>query len=162
MLLKAEVAIGPEETAAELSPRLAQAGAELLIRTLAGLEAGSITPQPQDHSQATLAPILKKEDGLIEWSWPARAVHNRVRGMQPWPGAYTTFRGQTLQIWRTRLREAEAPPGVLRKIGRALVAGCGGGGSVELLEVQLEGKKRMSGEAFANGQRLTQDEQLGA
>ncbi len=134
----------------------------MLIRTLAGLEAGSITPQPQDPSQATLAPILKKEDGLIEWSWPARTVHNRVRGMQPWPGAYTTFRGQTLQIWRTRLREAEAPPGVLRKIGRALVAGCGGGGSVELLEVQLEGKRRMSGEAFANGQRLTQDEQLGA
>ncbi len=162
MLLKAEVEIGPEETAAELSPRLARAGAELLVRTLAGLEAGTIAPQPQDHAQATLAPMLKKEDGLIEWSWPARAVHNRVRGMQPWPGAYTTFRGQTLQIWRTRLREDAAPPGVLRKIGRTLVAGCGGGGGVELLEVQLEGKKRMSGEAFANGQRLMQDEQLGA
>lgn len=162
MLLKAEVEIGPEETAAELSPRLARAGAELLLRTLAGLEQGTITPQPQDHSQATLAPMLKKEDGLIAWSWPASAVHNRVRGMQPWPGAYTTFRGQTLQIWRTRLRDEAAPPGVLRKAGRALVAGCGGGGSVELLEVQLEGKKRMSGEAFANGQRLTQDEQLGA
>lgn len=162
MLLKAEVEIGPEETAAELSPRLARAGAELLLRTLAGLEQGTITPQPQDHSQATLAPMLKKEDGLIAWSWPASAVHNRVRGMQPWPGACTTFRGQTLQIWRTRLRDEAAPPGVLRKAGRALVAGCGGGGSVELLEVQLEGKKRMSGEAFANGQRLTQDEQLGA
>jgi methionyl-tRNA formyltransferase len=162
ILLQTEVEIGPEETAAELSPRLARAGAELLIRTLAGLEAGAIEPRPQDHSQATLAPMLKKEDGRIAWSWPARAVHNRVRGMQPWPGAYTTFRGQTLHIWRTRLSEAAAPPGVLRKTGRALVAGCGGGGSVELLEVQLEGKKRMSGEAFANGQRLTQDEQLGA
>jgi methionyl-tRNA formyltransferase len=96
MLLRWSTPIGPEENALELSPRLAEAGAELLVETLAGLQPGIIQPQPQDSQQATLAPILKKEDGTIDWSWTAATIFNRSRGLLPWPGTYTTFRGQHL------------------------------------------------------------------
>ncbi|HTM47089.1 MAG TPA: methionyl-tRNA formyltransferase [Bryobacteraceae bacterium] len=162
MLLKAETAIGPEETAVELGQRLAPMGAELLVETLAGLEAGTLVPERQDSTQATLAPILKKEDGWIAWNSPAQAIHNRVRGLLPWPGAYTRFRGQTLHIWKSKLGPpAGGAPGSLRRTGRSLVAAGGDGAGLELLEIQLEGKKRMSGEAFANGQRLQENETLG-
>ena len=99
MLLRAETAIGPEETAIELGNRLAVMGADLLVETLARIEAGTLVPERQDPSRATLAPILKKEDGWIDWRSPAPAIHNRVRGLLPWPGAYTKFRGQTVHIW---------------------------------------------------------------
>jgi methionyl-tRNA formyltransferase len=162
MLLKAETAIDPDETAVELGERLAPMGAELLVETLAGLEAGTIVPEKQDPAQATPAPILKKEDGRIAWSAPAQAIHNRVRGLLPWPGAYTRFRGQTLQICKSKLAGAGGGiPGSLRRMGRGLVAVCGDGAGLELVEIQLEGKKRMSGEAFANGQRLQENETLG-
>jgi methionyl-tRNA formyltransferase len=114
-----------------------------------------IRPRKQDDAQASLAPILKKEDGDIDWKQPAAAIHNRVRGLVPWPGAYTRFRGQLLHIWRARL----APEGIPPAPGRVLV--CGDGRMLELLEVQLEGRKRMSAEAFANGQRLSKNDVLG-
>ena len=104
MLLKSWTEIGPDENAVELGARLAAMGADLLVETLAGLAAGAIVPEKQDSSQATYARLLKKEDGVVDWSLPAQAIHNRVRGLQPWPGAYTTFRGQTLHIWKSRLR----------------------------------------------------------
>jgi methionyl-tRNA formyltransferase len=161
MLLKEETEIGEDETAVELGRRLAVMGAELLVRTLDGLAAGAIVPEKQDSSQATWAPLLKKEDGLIDWAQPARAVHNRARGLQPWPGAYTVFRDGTLHLWRTRL----APAGVAGAAGHVVrlkppTIACGAG-AVELLEVQLEGRKRISGADFANGQRLTQNDILG-
>src|SRR5580704_10054575 len=101
MLLKWETEIGPEEDALELGRRLAEAGAQLLVRTL------SENPMPvkQNPDEATLAPILKKEDGLIDWTWPARKIFNRTRGFLPWPGAYTTFRGQLFHIWKARISE---------------------------------------------------------
>jgi len=95
--------IGPDETAPELSLRLAEAGARLLIETLFELAAGSAHPVPQDNALATLAPILKKEDGRIDWHCSAQQIHNRIRGLQPWPGAHTSFRGQSLHLWRSRL-----------------------------------------------------------
>jgi methionyl-tRNA formyltransferase len=162
ILLERETEIGPEETALELGERLSVMGAELLIETLDGLARGTITPRRQDEAQASHAPILKKEDGAISWNEPAAAIHNRVRGLLPWPGAHTRFRGQLLHIWRARVgsdRAALAPGQVLAG-GRFRVA-CGDGGVLELLEVELEGRKRMSGEAFANGQRLREDEFLG-
>ena len=176
MLLRAETAIGAEETAIELGRRLAVLGADLLAETLERLEAGALTPEKQDPSQATYAPILKKEDGLIDWRWPAEAIHNRVRGLQPWPGGHTTFRGQSLNVWKTRsgaglpacavaLREATAqagrpaPPGTIHRIKPLLIV-CGNG-LLELQEVQSEGRKRMSAADFANGQRLTENEVLG-
>ncbi|MGA7840958.1 MAG: methionyl-tRNA formyltransferase, partial [Candidatus Acidiferrales bacterium] len=98
-LLKHETEIAPDETAPELYARLAEAGAPLIVETLRGLANGMITPTPQDNSQATLAPPLKKDDGRINWSLPAQKIHNRIRGFQPWPGAFTTFRGKQCSIW---------------------------------------------------------------
>jgi methionyl-tRNA formyltransferase len=106
MLLRAETTIGPDENAIELGDRLAVMGADLLVETLARIEC--IVPQKQDVSQATYAPILKKEDGWIDWRLPALAIHNRVRGLLPWPGAYTRFRGQTLHIWKSKVKDAAA------------------------------------------------------
>lgn len=162
MLRKAETRIGPEETAPELSARLAAMGADLLIETLDMLERGQIVPEPQDHDAATLAPILKKEDGIVDWSRPAREIHARLRGFTPWPGATTTFRGAGLKILTARLSaETGLAPGQLALRQRKLVAGCGGGTALELVEVQPEGRKRVPGESFANGARLLDNELLG-
>jgi len=176
ILLQWETPIGPDETACELSARLAQAGADLLVRTLAE-ECG---PRPQDHSRATYAPILKKEDGRIDWSNPAQQIHDLIRGFQPWPGAHTSFRGQSLHLWRSRLvpeqmvaeTTRDLPPGALIEKqgvapGHGVYAVAGDGDVLELLEVQLEGRKRMPAEVFANGQRigsksLTHTDRLGA
>jgi methionyl-tRNA formyltransferase len=159
MLLKWETAIGPEETAVELSERMAPAGARLLIETLEGLRTGSITPQPQNDADATMAPILKKEDGEIDWTWPAAKIANRVRGFQPWPGCYSHLRGQRLHIWRARpLAGSPAPPaGSLFTDGKKLWVACGDG-AVELVEVQMEGRKRMPAAAFLNGFVLRDNE----
>jgi methionyl-tRNA formyltransferase len=155
MLLKAETDIGADETAIELGRRLAVMGADLLVETLAGLQSGAIVPEKQDGSQATYAPLLTKEDGVIDWSQPAIAIHNQVRGFQPWPGARTTFRGKVLNIWKTRVAPEGAGPGV-----KPWVVRCGEG-ALELLEVQQEGRKRVSAADFANGQRLTENDRLG-
>ncbi len=146
MLLKWETEIGPEETAIELSDRLAVAGAELLARTLEE----NPTPIPQDNSQATYAPILKKEDGLIDWSRPAREIANRVRGFQPWPGCYTFVSGKKFGVWKARAVEGSSEPG---RVESALRVGTGEG-LLEILEVQPEGKKRMSASAFLSGHRV--------
>jgi methionyl-tRNA formyltransferase len=162
MLLKWETEIGPEETAPELSARLAVAGADLLVETLAGLEAGTIRPIPQNDAEATYAPILKKEDGVIDWLRPAPEILNRVRGFTPWPGTYTSFRGQTFHIWKARAADPGPTPGSMEKRGRTLIAGCGDHTAIELLEVQLEGRKRLSAQAFLNGVSLDAAERLGA
>ena len=161
MLLKAETGIGPEENAVDLGRRLALMGAELLVQTLDGLAAGSIAGQKQDDSQASYAPLLKKEDGAIGWNLPAGQIHNRVRGLQPWPGAYAAFRGQKLHLWRTRVVEGDGAGkgGVVLK-AKPLLVQCGRG-TLELLEVQMEGRKRVPAADFANGQRLNENEVLG-
>ena len=159
MLLKAETDIGPEETAVELARRLAALGADLLVETLSGLSDGAIVPEKQDNSQATYAPLLKKEDGRIDWSQPATAIHNRVRGLQPWPGAFTSFRGHTLHVWRSRPAAGGGEPGRIVSL-RPLVVGTGAGG-LEMLEAQLEGRKRLAGADFVNGQRVGENELLG-
>lgn len=158
MLLKWETEIGAEETAVALGQRLAAAGADLLVRTLAELP--SIKPEPQDDSQASYAPILKKEDGKIDWRLPAREILNRIRGFVPWPGAYGFLRGQRFVIWKAVAGPAALPPGALRVVNRRLYAGCGDGSSIELREVQLEGKKRMQAGAFVNGHPIADDEVL--
>jgi len=162
MLLKAEADIGPDETAPELGARLAVIGADLLVKTLAGLQEGSIVPEKQDPAQATHAPMLKKEDGRIDWTRPAQAIHNQVRALQPSPGAYTRFRGQTLHVRRSRVAQwavSGAAPGMVASVKPVIVA-CGEGG-LELVELQSEGRKRLPAGDFANGQRLAQNEILG-
>jgi methionyl-tRNA formyltransferase len=158
MLLKWKTAVGPEENAVELGRRLAVAGADLLVRTLAELP--TIQAQPQDDSQATYAPILKKEDGKIDWQLSAREILNRIRGFEPWPGGYGFLRGQRLQIWSAAVGDQQLSPGALRAVNRKLYAGCGGEESIELREVQLEGKKRMPAAAFMNGFPPSGDEVL--
>ncbi len=157
MLLKWETEIEPEETAVGLGERLAIAGADLLIRTLAGLP--SIQPQPQDDSQATYAPILKKEDGHLDWSQTRREILNRIRGLVPWPGCYGFLRGARLHVWRAREADAALAPGTLEVGKRRLLVGCGDG-SIEILEVQMEGKKRMDAAAFLNGSPVQTGEAL--
>ncbi|MCC6392410.1 MAG: methionyl-tRNA formyltransferase [Bryobacterales bacterium] len=163
MLLKRETEIGPEENAVELGGRLAVMGAELLVETLDGLERGVITPVPQNNAEATHAPILKKEDGLIHWNLPARQIHCRIRGFQPWPGGYTTFRGQILHVWQARVAEEvlDQPPGTAVPMGGKLLVACGENSTLELLELQLEGRKKIPAQAFLNGQRLVEYEFLG-
>ncbi len=159
MLLKAETGVGPEETAVELGRRLAGMGADLLVKTLRGLEAGTIVPEKQDPDRATYAPLLKKEDGRIEWTLSAAAIHNRVRGLQPWPGAYTTLRGQLLHLWKARPLAGAGAPGRIVSL-KPLAIGCGEG-LLEPIEVQMEGRKRMPAADFANGHRLAENEFLG-
>jgi methionyl-tRNA formyltransferase len=163
MLLKWSTAVGTEETALELSPRLAEAGAELLIETLARMEAGTLKPEPQDSSQATLAPILKKEDGQIDWNNSATVIFNRSRGLLPWPGTYTYFRGQLFHLWKTRPAQGAGTglPGLIHADRKQLLVEAGDKTRLELLEVQIEGRKRISGESFLNGQRLADNEILG-
>jgi methionyl-tRNA formyltransferase len=158
VLLQSETAIGPEENAVELRQRLAVAGAELLVRTLA--ELSSIRPDPQDDSQATYAPILKREDGKIDWQLSARDILNRIRGFEPWPGGYGFLHGMRLQIWSASVGEPKLPPGTLRIENRKLYAGCGTGESIELREVLVEGKKRMPAAAFLNGFPIGSEEVL--
>lgn len=163
MLLKAETEIGPAENAIELGQRLAVMGADLLVETLAGLAEARIIPEKQDNAQATYAPLLKKEDGRIDWTRDAQTIHNQVRGLQPWPGASTSFRGQPLHVWKSRLWGRTVPqvsgPGTLVSLKPPVVS-CGSG-CLELVEVQLEGRKRIPAADFANGQRLTENESLG-
>jgi len=158
VLMKRETAIGPEENAVELGQRLAVAGAELLVRTLA--ELSSIRPEPQDDSQATYAPILKREDGRIDWQLSAREILNRIRGFEPWPGGYGFLHGMRLQIWSASVGEHKLPPGTLHVENRKLYVGCGSGESIEVREVQLEGKKRMPAAAFLNGFPISSQEVL--
>jgi methionyl-tRNA formyltransferase len=141
----------------ELGERLAVAGAELLERTLEGLD--RIQPEPQDDSQSTYAPILKKEDGHVDWTRPRREILNRIRGLMPWPGCYGFLRGARLHVWKAREADAELAPAVLQVERRRLLAGCGDG-SIEILEMQLEGKKRMDAGAFLNGSPIQTGEAL--
>jgi methionyl-tRNA formyltransferase len=163
MLMWREIAIHPDDNAITLAPKLAALTAELLVETLPALREGRIRPQKQDDSQATLAPILKKEDGLIDWRRTATETCNRLRGFQPWPGAHTTFRGKTLNV--TAARSVTAPlesPGELRVDSGSLLVGCGDRTAVEFLEVQPEGKKKMPVHDFLNGYRPRSGEKLGA
>jgi methionyl-tRNA formyltransferase len=159
MLLKWETQISPDEDALELGPRLAGAGAQLLVETLRDNPA----PVKQDSTEATYAPILKKEDGQIDWNWPATKSFNRSRGFLPWPGAYSFFRGQLFHVWKARVA-ADAPggePGQMIRQKKRLLIACGERSALEAIEVQVEGRKRMSAEAFLNGQHLRNDEILG-
>ncbi|MFZ0814488.1 MAG: methionyl-tRNA formyltransferase [Candidatus Sulfotelmatobacter sp.] len=162
ILLQEEVPIAPDDTAETLAPKLATVGADLTVTTLRGLQAGSVHPRQQDHAQATLAPILRKDDGLIDFSCSATEILNRMRGFQPWPGAYTKFRGKTLQVWRAEPAKGTLPSAELRVEGERFFVGCGENTAIELFELQLEGKKRNSAADFLRGYRPQPGEKLGA
>jgi methionyl-tRNA formyltransferase len=172
ILLQREIEIGPSETAPELAARMSEAGAPLMEETLRGLAAGKIIPQPQDHAGATLAPILKKEDGRIDWQRPAQEIFNRMRGFAPWPGAYTAFRQQTCHLWGEPVSNqvfttqfsaiASVAPGTLFAEKNALFVFCGSATVLKIQSVKLEGRKEVSAVEFANGARLKSGERFGA
>jgi methionyl-tRNA formyltransferase len=164
VLLEREVGIQDDDDSETLGARLSQLGADLMIETLRRLEQGDLEAQPQDHAQATLAPILKKEDGRIDWNFPALAIWNRIRGLRPWPGAYTRFRGKNLHIWAASRPAAgetiHLEPGTLIADRGRLCVSCGQGTLLELAEIQLEGRKRLAPRDFLNGVRISAGEKV--
>lgn len=164
ILLQREMSIDPEDTAVTVAPRLAEMGADLMIQTLPGLEAGTIQPRKQDHTEASLAPVLKKEDGLIDFKREAPEILNRLRGFQPWPGAFTSFRGKNLTFHRLQLAAygiGPLLPGEMKAAGEDLFVGCGEGTVLQILELQPEGKRRIRARDFIHGYRLKPAERLG-
>jgi methionyl-tRNA formyltransferase len=164
ILLKREVEIHDDDTSETLGERLSHLGADLIIETLRRLERGDLVAQPQDHAQATLAPLLKKEDGLIDWNLPALEIWNRIRGLRPWPGAYTRFRAKNLHLWAAARPAAgettQLDPGTLIADRGRLRVACGQGTVLELAEVQLEGRKRMATRDFLNGVKVASGESV--
>jgi len=163
ILLQEELAIGPEETAPELTVRLAETGAPLMAQTLRGLAAGTLRVRPQNDAAATLAPILRREDGQIDWARSASEIYNRMRGFAPWPGAYTGFRGQICHLWGKPVSKEKEPaaPGTLLAPSGGLRVVCGQGSVLELTAVKLEGRRQVSAVEFARGARLQAGEHLG-
>ena len=154
ILLQERTPIGPDETAGELTVRLSELGAGLIVKTLSALEAGTATPVPQDEAGSSYAPMLTKERSPVDWTRTAREIHNQVRGLSPWPGACAGFGAKRLKIHRSRVaRDAGGTPGRVLP-GRAFTVACGGGTALELLEVQPEGGKKMSGTDFLRGHPL--------
>jgi methionyl-tRNA formyltransferase len=161
ILLQREIPIKPTDSAETLGSELAVIGADLIVDTLRGLQAGTITPRPQDHEKATLAPILKKEDGRMDFRLSAQEIRNRLRGFQPWPGAFTIFRGRNLHIWDVAVSQHLVPRGELLVDSDRLFVGCEAS-ALALLEVQPEGKKHMAARDFIHGYRPKTGEKLGS
>jgi methionyl-tRNA formyltransferase len=167
ILLQREIPIALEDTSETLAPKLASIGAALMVETLHGLESGAIQRVPQDESHASLAPILRKEDGRMDFSRTAKLLFDRLRGFQPWPGAFIFFRGKMLHVHRARpaLAPNELNAGEIAIEGTHLLVGCAKENDcsavLEFIEVQLEGKRRMTAQEFINGYRLKSGERLG-
>jgi methionyl-tRNA formyltransferase len=161
-LLRREVEIGPEETAPRIAARMSAIGADLMAESLLRFDRGEISPAPQDATNATFAPILKKEDGRIDWDLPAHQIYNRMRGFTPWPGAYTMFRKQTCQLWGIPAEPStewtKFAIGEIIHTTTDLYVICGEGTCLHLEAVQIEGRKKISARQFANGARLVADD----
>jgi methionyl-tRNA formyltransferase len=162
IFLQREISVAPNDTTASLQAKLAPVGAELLVETIAGLKAGNLTPQAQDESKVTYAPVLKKEDGLIDWNLPAVSIERRVRGFNPWPSAYTYLAGNLLKIHRARVIEMaeKAAPGEVLKADKEGLWIATGAGALSLEEVQLENRKKMTAREFLNGTRVEKGARL--
>jgi methionyl-tRNA formyltransferase len=163
ILLQREMAIGPEDTSVTLAPRLAAMGAELLLETLAALEDNSVRATPQDHAHATLAPILKRADGSVDFTRGAQNICERHRGFQPWPGSFTGFRGKQLTLHEMHVATSASAlePGETAVADGRLLAGCGAHSAIAIEALQLEGKRRMTAREFLNGYQLKTGERLG-
>lgn len=164
ILLQEKVPITPDDTAGTLSSKLAEVGGRLLIDTLARIQNGTVTPQPQDSSQATMAPLLKKEDGLLDWSLPARDLANRVRGLSPWPGAYTYLGEDRWVIWKTAVPDRSAavvPPGTIVDATKEGLVVMTGDGALPIMEFQPANSRRMSVAQYLAGHTLSPGLRLG-
>lgn len=169
ILLQEPVAIQPDETAGSLSARLAHVGGKLLIDTIRRLKDGTVSPRPQDHAQATMAPLLKKEDGLINWHFSAPEIANRVRGLSPWPGAYTFAKDSRWIIWKASAvqRDASAPadttrPGAIVEVTKDKILVVTGNGLLAVMELQPANRRRMAVARFLAGHSVSPGLVLGA
>jgi len=168
MLLQEAITIGSEDTAGTLSPRLADLGGRLLVETLTRLKAGMLTPRPQDHDKATLAPLLKKEDGIINWTMPATSIANRIRGLTPWPGAYTFSKMNRWTISRASVLDEATTldPGQITALAKDAIHVATGVGVLAIRELQPANGRRMpaaqylAGHPLQIGMQLTQSEEL--
>ncbi|HTZ89140.1 MAG TPA: methionyl-tRNA formyltransferase [Alloacidobacterium sp.] len=167
ILAQRVMAIAPDQTSADIFPLLSEMGAALLVETLEGLAAGSITPVKQDDALATYAPILTRDDGRMDFTQPSMTIYNRWRGFQPWPGAWTTLGGKKLSTHRLMpldagsLASSPGEPGTVLIEQERLFVCCGAGTWLELVEVQLEGKKRMPAADFLRGYAMQNGDRLG-
>ena len=173
ILFQESVPIGPEETGESLYGKLAKLGGEMIVRHLPAIEAGQISPVQQDDEKSSYAPMLRKEMGEIDWSQPAEQIARTLRGMLPWPGAYTYLDGHVLKVWRAEVGEMTDPalsgmlsgqdvlPGVVLGNDKKALYVRTADGVLALLEVQLQGKKRMTADAFLRGTRIPAGTMLG-
>ncbi len=166
ILLQQRVEVGPRETAEELGPRLAVLGAELLVRTLDGLEEGTVVPRPQPEEGASVSPMLRRELGEVDWSQPARQLVNRLRGLAGWPGLFTTLRGGRLKLFgleevEPRVAGDEEPGTVVAADASGIVVRCGRGSAARITELQREGRRRLPVDAFLVGEQVVRGERLG-
>jgi methionyl-tRNA formyltransferase len=153
ILMQESLPIGPEDTAGTLTEKLSVLGAKLIVEAMPLLESGRLTPRQQDHGKATLAPLLKKEDGLIDWELPAAEIHNRVRGFFPWPGAYTFLDGKTIKIIASEAVDGSGAPGLLYERDKNTLEVGTGSGLLRIVSMQPEGKKAMTAGEFLRGHR---------
>ena len=163
ILLSDSTEITPKDTAGTLHDRLSVMGADLLIKTLKGIEMETIQPVPQDHSEATYAPMLQKKDGLIRWARPANEIETFIRGMNPWPGAYTVYQNQRIKIYRaeTAKMETPAPPGTVLQGFADELRVATGENAVSILELQGESGKRLPVNEFLRGRKIPPGARLG-
>lgn len=166
VLAQARASIGPDATAGELEGQLSRKGVDLLLDSLPAYLSGRLQARPQDHGRASLAPLIRKEDARVDWTRPAFQIHDQIRALNPRPGAFTCFRRERLKVWRSRNPHASCFPvssGQIRTTGQgAVVVGCGEGSSLELVELQLANRGRLSARDFANGMNLRTGDRLGA
>jgi methionyl-tRNA formyltransferase len=160
IFLVQQVEIKEDETAEELGEQLAAIGGELARKTIQGLKEKGMQPIPQDEKVATYAPLLKKADGLIQWEAAADRIRNQIRGMLPWPVAFTWLKGKRMKLFRGRTGDGTGAPGKITSVQAGLEVACGTG-SLFIEELQLEGGKKMGWEEFTRGHQLTPGEKLG-
>jgi methionyl-tRNA formyltransferase len=164
MLLQEELEILPDDTAGTLAPRLAELGGRLLVDTITQLKAGTLTPKKQDDGLATMAPLLKKEDGLIDWTMKATVLANRVRGLSPWPGAYTCLGEERWNIWKavSHVDTMTDKPGTIITVNKQAILVATGDGLLDIREIQTANSKRMSMAQFLAGHHVTVGMRLGS
>jgi methionyl-tRNA formyltransferase len=153
ILVQESIPIAPRDTAGSVTEKLSELGSWLIVDSLSRLEGGVLSAVPQDLARATMAPLLKKEDGLIDWKMAAEKIHNRVRGLSPWPGAYSFLDGKLIKILETDVTEGAGEPGALLELGRDGLAAGTGKGLLSIVTLQTEGKKPMSAGEFLRGHR---------
>ncbi len=162
MLLKQELQIEDQDDAGVLSEKLSNMGGKLLIETINHLKEGKLKPVKQDESQATYAPMLKKSDGEIDWGKPALELWNLIRGMNPWPGTFTSFEGKSLKIFKTQVIEGQGKPGEILESGSGVLRVATGQGALDILELQIEGGKRLDIKSFLSGRKILAGTILGS